>query len=216
MSHGQPQEEAEHASHHSHNPFDRRVAMTMVVIAAVLAAVKLLGHRSHNEAIMAKQQASNQWAYYQAKKIRTYTYEMGLKLPVLLNTGQTNKKVAAGHDDGPLPFDLFVAAEIDKKKPKPLEEDAKTSAELAKSWQKKIKKWEQEAGEIQKKAQDFEKEVIHAHHQSDRFDMGELFIELGLVFSSVAILTKRAMFWYVGAGGAVFGLVIALTGFFVH
>jgi hypothetical protein len=89
MSHGQPHEEAEHAAHHASDPFDRRVAMSMVVIAALLAAVKVQGHRTHNDTLSDQIQAgvaqsksgaehtleSDQWNFFQAKKQRQYLYE---------------------------------------------------------------------------------------------------------------------------------------------
>ena len=77
MTHGQPHEEAEHAAHLAADPFDRRVAMSMVVIAAILAAVKVQGHRTHNETLqyqidanVAHTQESDQWNFFQAKKMR--------------------------------------------------------------------------------------------------------------------------------------------------
>ena len=77
MAHGQPHEEAEHAQHHAADPFDKRVAMTMVVIAALLAGVKVLGHRTHNDTLgyqikagVTNTEASNLWNFFQAKKMR--------------------------------------------------------------------------------------------------------------------------------------------------
>ena len=87
----EPEEVAEHAVHGGHNPFDRRVAMTMVVVAAVLAGVKVLGHRSHNdtlrhqiEAGVLHTQESDQWAYFQAKKQRQYLFEAEAALLAVL------------------------------------------------------------------------------------------------------------------------------------
>src|SRR3954466_4913793 len=77
MTHGHAHEEAEHASHHSVDPFDKRVAMTMVIIAALLAGVKVLGHRTHNDTLgyqiksgVANTEASSQWNFFQSKKMR--------------------------------------------------------------------------------------------------------------------------------------------------
>lgn len=78
MTHGHAHEEAEHASHHAADPFDRRVAMTMVMLAALLAAVKVLGHRTHNETLayqikagVAQTEESNLRNFFQAKRQRT-------------------------------------------------------------------------------------------------------------------------------------------------
>lgn len=52
----------------------------MAVLAVVLAAVTLLGHRAHTEELLFQSKASDQWAYYQAKSIREHTYELFLDL----------------------------------------------------------------------------------------------------------------------------------------
>src|SRR5262249_34807132 len=75
-------EESHHAEHASHDDFNKRVAMTMAIIAATLAFVTLLSHRAHNrvlqlqiEANVKKTTASDRWNQYQAKNIRKNEYE---------------------------------------------------------------------------------------------------------------------------------------------
>ena len=67
-------EEAEHARHAKHDPFDRRVALSMAIVAAALASVTLLSHRSHAEVQALKTEESDTWNYFQAKKARQYMY----------------------------------------------------------------------------------------------------------------------------------------------
>src|SRR5438128_3153688 len=93
MAHGTEHhlEESHHAEHASHDEFNKRVAMSMAIIAASLAFVTLLSHRAHNQVLqyqikanMKKTEASNRWAQYQAKNIRKNEYESFVKmLPVL-------------------------------------------------------------------------------------------------------------------------------------
>src|SRR4051794_16463416 len=84
MTHGPEHhlEEAEHAQHAAHDPLDRKVAMTMAIVAAVLALITMVSHREHNatlryqtQANIHHTQASDQWGYFQAKKNRAYLYE---------------------------------------------------------------------------------------------------------------------------------------------
>src|SRR5438132_6983740 len=91
MSHGPEHhmEHAEHAVHASHDAFDRRVTMSIAIVAAVLACVTMLGHRAHHdtlrlqgdaiglqaEASVEKNKASDQWAYYQAQKGRYHQFK---------------------------------------------------------------------------------------------------------------------------------------------
>ena len=43
-----------------------------------------------------------------------------------------------------------------------------------------------------------------------RLDLGDLGLQLGVVLASLAILTKRRAFWFLGS--AVIGLAVAMTG----
>src|SRR5271156_7193309 len=52
------------------------VTVTMAILAVLVAAVSLLGHRSHTEELLHQTEATDQWAYYQAKDIRRHTYEL--------------------------------------------------------------------------------------------------------------------------------------------
>lgn len=69
----------EHAEH-AHEPFDKRVAATMAIIAAGLAFVSVLGHFYTTEEIVLQQRAADQWAFSQAKNIRRYESEIVLDL----------------------------------------------------------------------------------------------------------------------------------------
>ncbi len=70
----------EHAEHSSRDPSLLPVTFTMAVLAVVLAATTLMGHRAHTEELLFQNRATDQWAYYQAKNIRQHTYELFLDL----------------------------------------------------------------------------------------------------------------------------------------
>src|ERR1700737_1705877 len=65
-------QELEEQVEHAKDPFDKRVAATMAIIAAALAVVSVLGHIMTTEELLNQQKASDKWAYYQAKSIRRY------------------------------------------------------------------------------------------------------------------------------------------------
>src|SRR5271155_3313741 len=60
--------------HHEHedNPFLVSVSVTISVFAVLVAAATLLGHRAHTEELLLQSQATDQWAYFQAKNIRLH------------------------------------------------------------------------------------------------------------------------------------------------
>jgi Domain of unknown function (DUF4337) len=199
MSHGTEEhlEHAEHAQHPVHDPFYRQVAMTMAIVAAVLACVTMLSHREHtetlrlqNEATIHHTQASDQWAYYQAKKVREYNFDSSA---VILEP---------------------IAAKA---------ENSKALLAKAEEWKARAQRYEQEAATIQAKAEELtrlaeklQEDSEHAHHRADRYDLGELGIELALVLCSLAVLTKRPPFWYVGIVVGILGAVVAGTAVMLH
>lgn len=74
------QEELQEHTEHAKEPFDKRVAATMAILAAFLAVVSVLGHIMTTEELLKQQKASDQWAYYQAKSIRRYQSEVARDL----------------------------------------------------------------------------------------------------------------------------------------
>ncbi len=66
----------EHAERARENPSLAPVTLTMAVLAVLVAAVSLLGHRTHTEEIILQNQVTDKWAYFQAKNIRLHNDEL--------------------------------------------------------------------------------------------------------------------------------------------
>ena len=60
--------------HHGHgdDPQILPVSITISIMAVVVAAVTLLGHRAHTEELLRQNQAADRWAQYQAKSVRLH------------------------------------------------------------------------------------------------------------------------------------------------
>jgi hypothetical protein len=71
MEANEVQELQENAEHGSHESSLRPVAFTMSVVAVLVAVTTVLGHRTHTEAVLNQNQATDQWNEYQAHKIRS-------------------------------------------------------------------------------------------------------------------------------------------------
>jgi len=70
-----------HAAHgHGADPFAQRVGILVGVIGILLSVVTILSHREHTAAVVHKTEANDQWAYYQAKKIREHDQEVAGEL----------------------------------------------------------------------------------------------------------------------------------------
>ena len=76
------EEEVQEHVHHAAEPFDKTVAGTMAIIAALLAVVSVAGQHFNTEELLRQQQSSDQWAFSQAKDIRRYSAEVARDLLV--------------------------------------------------------------------------------------------------------------------------------------
>jgi hypothetical protein len=257
-------EHAEHAEHAAHNPFDRKVAMTMAIVAAALACIVMLSHREHNETLLLQNEAgirqtragnhltnagnhltnvgnyltdagnfkaeagvyqtkaSNQWNYYQAKNNLRLVYSAYLLQSGFLATAPGKEEaVKKAQDSWASEVSKYDSKlPIMKKEAEELEAKAREHQAKADEFMAKAKKEQQLAKEDEHKVKEEEKQVAHftelshlAHARSTRFDLGELGIELALVLCSIAVLTKRAAFWYSGMGIGVVGAVVGVSAF---
>ena len=93
---------------------------------------------------------------------------------------------------------------------------AERAEEVRKHFHDDIEKYREQQTEIQTEAREFEAEVQRASHRADRFDLGEVFLEIALVVTSITLLTDKRAFWYFGIVLAVVGLLAAGSGFLVH
>lgn len=81
------EEELQEHAEHAKEPFDRNVALTMAVIAAVMAIVSVAGQMLTTEELLNQQKASDQWAFYQAKDIRRYESDIARDMMAALSAG---------------------------------------------------------------------------------------------------------------------------------
>jgi hypothetical protein len=87
----------ENAEHGAHEKTLAPVTITMAVLAVVVAAISLLGHRAHTEELLNQTRSTDQWAYYQAKDIRLRAYEVFLD-QLSVTTVEDPSKAAALKD----------------------------------------------------------------------------------------------------------------------
>ncbi|HZS55712.1 MAG TPA: DUF4337 domain-containing protein [Bryobacteraceae bacterium] len=164
-------EEVEEHVHHAHEPFDKIIAATMAIIAALLAVVSVLGQHFITEELLLQAKASDQWAYYQAKDIRRFTAE-------------TTRDTLA---------------------------ELKPDAPSQSKYDQQAARYKNDAAGIQTKAQEYEQESERSGKKGNRFHFGEIFLEIAIVFSSLAILTRAKLLFIAGSAFAITGLIIAAT-----
>ena len=94
--------------------------------------------------------------------------------------------------------------------------DAAALAKLREKYSGEASRYKDEQKEIEEKAREMEAEVAHERNRADRFDLAEVFLEIGLVITSITLLSGRRIFWALGIVLGVVGIVVAATGFLVH
>ena len=94
--------------------------------------------------------------------------------------------------------------------------DAATLANLRDKYSGEATRYKDEQKGIEDTAHEMEAEVAHERNRADRFDLAEVFLEVGLVITSITLLSGRRIFWALGILLGVVGIVVAATGFLVH
>jgi hypothetical protein len=87
---------------------------------------------------------------------------------------------------------------------------------IKEKYSKEVERYKDDQKDIQEQAQDAEKEVTVQAHRADRFDLGEVLLEAGLVICSITLLTRKMAFWQIGILMGLAGVVIAATAFLIH
>jgi len=176
MEANEAQELQEHAEHGAHESSLRPVAFTMSALAVLVAVPTVLGHRTHTEAVLNQNKATDQWNFYQAHKIRA--------------------------NETALAADMLSAVTVT---------DKAAAARLAKSYADHQSKWADELKQEQDQAEALETKVDQAEARADRFDLAETLLEIGLVITSVTLLTRRRVYWYLGIIFSIGGIVSAAS-----
>jgi hypothetical protein len=65
-----------HHGEHGENPLILPISLTMSILAVLVAVATLFGHRAHTEELLLQAQATDQWAFYQAKNIRLHEMQV--------------------------------------------------------------------------------------------------------------------------------------------
>jgi hypothetical protein len=77
-------------------------------------------------------------------------------------------------------------------------------------------RYKHEKGEVQDEAHKLENEGAMERKRADRYDLAEVFLEIGLVITSITLLSGRRIFWHLGVVLSVVGVVVAITGALIH
>ena len=96
------------------------------------------------------------------------------------------------------------------------DKDAEQIAKLREKYQAEAERYRDEQNELEAEAKKLEAEAEKEHKRADRYDLGEVFLEIALVVTSITLLSGRRTFWYAGIVIGAVGVSIAATGLLIH
>ena len=79
-----------------------------------------------------------------------------------------------------------------------------------------MKEAEEDKKEVETKARELEAEFAVTQRKTNRFDLGEVFLEVALVITSITLLSGRRIFWHLGLLTAIAGVAVAASVWFMH
>jgi hypothetical protein len=89
-------------------------------------------------------------------------------------------------------------------------------AKVREEYLQEAERYKDDQNEIEAEARKLEQEVGTERKRADRYDLGEVFLEIGLVITSITLLSGRRVFWYLGLLMGTIGIVVAATGTLVR
>jgi hypothetical protein len=189
-------EHAEHAQHAAHEGGNnRKIALIIAVLALFLAFSETFGKSAQTAALNAQIEASNLWAFFQAKNIRrtiTLVASDQAKLDATIATADQHKAA--------------LAKQID-------------------TWTKTAERYrsEPEAGggkgegtvELSRRAREMEKARDLELNKYHNFEFASAAYQIGIVLASAAVITGMVWLAWAAIGVGVLGLLFASGGLFM-
>ncbi len=165
------------------------LSITTVLIALCATLSTFKGGGYSNKSLMSQTKASDQWAFYQSKSIKSYIFGMQ-------------------KDNMELQRDLIAKSNKDKEI---LDKYDKQINEYS----KKIAQYEVDKQQAAQDAKKFESERDDCKIHSAAFGIAVIFLQISILLSSIAALAKKKFVWYLSLIVGIAGIVYFFNGFFL-
>ena len=182
-------EHAEHAEHASSS--NRNIALLIAVIALFLALSEMLGKGAQTLSISKNVEASNLWAFFQAKNLRRQALRLQIDQLEIMRDGDPNL---------PATTRAAVEAKIADYKA----QDTLLTSDKARN---------EGLDELFVRAKALEVERDTAMERDPYFDYGEAFLQIAIVLGGVAIISGGSAVLVSSLVVAALGALMTLNGF---
>jgi len=154
------------------------VSITSIVFAVLATLSTFKSGGQSTLAVMSQSQASDQWAFFQAKSIKQHTYEVHRDLMKLQPASAEAQRLVA-------------------------------------SYEEQIARYDREKKEIKEKAEALEKQRTNAQLHVTQFSVAVIFLQLSILLSAIAGLTKHYPLWWASVAIGSVGVVFFVNGFYL-
>ena len=166
--------------------FTRKVALTTAIYAVALAITALGGSNALKEMLLAQQQASDQWAFYQAKVIREHQYRI---------------------------VRLGLEAELAEREASMAPAAQQKYTALLTQVTEEEKRYSTEKKEIEQGARKLEQERDVNRAKDPYFDFAEVLLQIAIVMSSISILSTSRPMFVLSLLLALVGTLLSINGY---
>lgn len=166
--------------------FERGVALTTAIFAVVLAIASLGGNNAMKEMLLAQQQSSDQWAFYQAKVVREHQYR-GQKLRLEVDLAERGSSMKP---DARQKYEALLAQFAGEEK-----------------------RYNAEKKDVEKDARKLEHERDVNRDKDPYFDYAEVLLQIAIVMSSISILSGSRPMFFFSLTAATLGALLTLNGY---
>ena len=165
------------------------MAITTILIAVAATLSTFKGGGFSTRSLLNQTLASDQWAFYQSKSIKSYIYDMrreNLEIQVALLEKQKGNEELISKYNG-----------------------------MISDYTQKVKTYESEKETINKVAKGYENTREENKQHSGKFGIAVIFLQISILLSSIATLSKKRFVWICGLVLGVIGIFYFIDGFFL-
>lgn len=166
--------------------FSKRVALVTAIFAVILAVASLGGNNATKEMLLAQQQASDQWAFYQSKVMREQLYRMQ-KMRLELDLTER---------------DATMKPDV-----------RKNYESMIRQLGEEETRYRNEKKEIEKESRKLEDEREVNRSRDPYFDFAEAVLQISIVMASISILAASRPIFYFSVAVASLGVILTMNGF---
>jgi hypothetical protein len=187
-------EHTEHAAHGGHaegsNRSNRRIALLIAILALFLAIAETLGKGAQTEALSYNVEASNLWAFFQAKTIRQTAVRTAAETVELTRSQVTDPAVNEA-----------IAKRLD-------------------TWAKTVARWESEPDtqegrkELAARAKQIEAKREKSLARYHQYEISSAAFQIAIVLASAAVITGAMILAWIAIGLGGVGLAFTALGLF--